>query len=947
MTPKQHPVIPWLGLGFVALAVCLSAWSGIEAASGLGGAGVYDWMQKDMFDILDEQYSSVNAQNCHSKPATELRMPVDAVAQVPRYNRLLSYIVYPNRTKMLHVHNMALNRAFFYSYIYQKLNTTETFTLQPGLLYYYFSAAADVSANGFNINGSGIFFDNNASYATWYRTLAFNRTLPLFGPRAYRFDDYNEPTNWIREPTNHTINVEDYGAGPQSNYTLKSYKINQWYDIWLPDDWSMKGLDSVRKFSYDIGIKYSNQTGKFIQDTFVGTTIFGPPQPGQKETKYLPVIFTEPYFDCGRSNRWIVSGVSPVVDQIPRYLDWFHLRRETFVAVTVVDMEFLAIDFNPCPLSIGNDPPNILAGTARCKSTTTCEPLYGWGFRRGGYMCMCKPGYRLPPWQNGNFLGIEIDSATQAEYEAGFDCIPIGLRQVIPIIRGNSTYGTPNVPNSFNTMGRKKRGVDGQMEEEYPPGVDPTIWERPAFAKATDRASKKYYNLLQQSTILNRKQRFLRLVNLKEKEASRKKRSIVPRTSYPVRTDAETNRKLPFAPRHKRSTNKNVRNKRDTFDQKQFDRMQQILIHKENINQDNCQTFKPSDLVLPGDVGYAVEIGFSNQARVALRLSHFLSNFLQNVDMYEEYGNLRGDQLLNIEQVFGEVLANTMGDLKVKGSGVFFDIDKFRGPDGNTRQFFGPYAYRYEPSILVTATTDAPVANTHYRAIDHAGLPTTYLDKPWFKNVKERWQSNTYGLTKFREKPMIRADVNGTSLVPFLLFPLYYEAPQEQDGLWSSPYFNCDGYINDWVVTYSIPFFGHNSIHTAIEFKGVVTVDVRLDELDINQCPQDYFIPNAFKDTARCHYDTTMCTFLAGRKFNIGAYKCECKVGFEYPFNDQAWYFDGQTMEEEYRKMLAGNKQNRYENLKCRISGSVRIVFSWTITLILFLVVATASSTMS
>jgi len=65
--------------------------------------------------------------------------------------------------------------------------------LQPGLLYYYFSTVADVSANEYNINASGIFFDKNASFATWYKTLAFNRTLPLFGPRAYRFDDYNEP----------------------------------------------------------------------------------------------------------------------------------------------------------------------------------------------------------------------------------------------------------------------------------------------------------------------------------------------------------------------------------------------------------------------------------------------------------------------------------------------------------------------------------------------------------------------------------------------------------------------------------------------------------------------------------------------------------------------------------------------------------------------------------
>ena len=67
---------------------------------------------------------------------------------------------------------------------------------------------------------------------------------------------------------------------------------------------------------------------------------------------------------------------------------------------------------------------------------------------------------------------------------------------------------------------------------------------------------------------------------------------------------------------------------------------------------------------------------------------------MQNIDVYEEYGTLRGDNLLNVEQIFGEVLANVMGDLKMKGSGVFFDTDKFRGPDGDIRQFFGPYAYR-------------------------------------------------------------------------------------------------------------------------------------------------------------------------------------------------------------------------------------------------------------
>jgi len=110
---------------------------------------------------------------------------------------------------------------------------------------------------------------------------------------------------------------------------MQSYKTNGWYDLFLPDGWDKKGLDSARKFTYDIGVKYSNETGKFSSPEFEAKVLFGPPSPGQKETDWLPVMFTEPYFDCGRLDRWIISAVSPIVDQVPRYLDWFHLRRET------------------------------------------------------------------------------------------------------------------------------------------------------------------------------------------------------------------------------------------------------------------------------------------------------------------------------------------------------------------------------------------------------------------------------------------------------------------------------------------------------------------------------------------------------------------------------------------------------------------------------------------
>ena len=57
---------------------------------------------------------------------------------------------------------------------------------------------------------------------------------------------------------------------------------------------------------------------------------FGPTSPGARETdpRKLPVQFTPPYFDCGFSNKWVVSAVSPIVDFFPRYSNYTHLRRQ-------------------------------------------------------------------------------------------------------------------------------------------------------------------------------------------------------------------------------------------------------------------------------------------------------------------------------------------------------------------------------------------------------------------------------------------------------------------------------------------------------------------------------------------------------------------------------------------------------------------------------------------
>lgn len=40
-------------------------------------------------------------------------------------------------------------------------------------------------------------------------------------------------------------------------------------------------------------------------------------------------------------------------------------------------------------------------------------------------------------------------------------------------------------------------------------------------------------------------------------------------------------------------------------------------------------------------------------------------------------------------------------------------------------------------------------------------------------------------------------------------------------------------------------------------FRGVVAVSVDMIQMDINQCDDDYFIPNAFKGTHKCDRTTS------------------------------------------------------------------------------------------
>ena len=66
-----------------------------------------------------------------------------------------------------------------------------------------------------------------------------------------------------------------------------------------------------------------------------------------------------------------------------------------------------------------------------------CEPISGFGFRRGGYQCVCLPGYYYPWWHDGPFQGWEIEQATDDEYEFGFDCIQAESKSYVVITKSS------------------------------------------------------------------------------------------------------------------------------------------------------------------------------------------------------------------------------------------------------------------------------------------------------------------------------------------------------------------------------------------------------------------------------------------------------------------------------------------------------------------------------
>ncbi|XP_041376152.1 uncharacterized protein LOC121388737 [Gigantopelta aegis] len=633
----------------------------------------------------------------------------------------------------------------------------------------------------------------------------------------------------------------------------------------------------------------------------------------------LPVQFTQPYFDCSAAKKWVLSAVSPVVEYMPRYSKWTHLRRQRFVAAIVMDIDFYNVDFNPCRVSAGNPGPSYLAGIDRCKKGTGCKQVSGFGFTRGGYKCKCKSGYHYPKWIKPVYQGVYVEQATEDEYKNGFNCLKTGYLQVHPQIdalegvtfEGGSTTrttgGGESKPLTRNVHSRRTRSVNATEEDVYPTNQMHRIFIPP------NRKTRKLVSRLPDD---KRKTVLRQMVDSPKKETQKCKNTDTwakyahGKVKYISRRKIKILRKKWLRVKNVTDHRRQKRAFKGPFDQVAFDSMKRIFRQKTSVRPQNCHTKPKNLLYLPGDVGYGFDSQFETEGRTALRLAHFVSNFLQNTSPNDNFGTLRGGGRLHMEHLFGEVLANVMANHKILSSGIFWDTHQFVNQDDSTREFFGPLAYKKQGSFYL---------------IDSAGLPLRYADEDWYSISKSRWSTNVNTLDTYKMRPMVRSNPEGASSVQFEYFPMSYKAPAYKDGFWTRPTFKCDGRVDEWILTYVVPFFGLDGLRKKIQFKGVVTVDVPLDLLEIDQCPGPFYMANAFKNTARCDQISTSCRKQNGFAFQRGAYRCTCRQGFEFPHRYGKFRFDGSLMELEWEKKEKG-LFSRFDQLKCRIAGSEMVV---------------------
>lgn len=130
--------------------------------------------------------------------------------------------------------------------------------------------------------------------------------------------------------------------------------------------------------------------------------------------------------------------------------------------------------------------------------------------------------------------------------------------------------------------------------------------------------------------------------------------------------------------------------------------------------------------------------------------------------------------------------------------------------------------------------------------------------------------------------------------------------PAMANSLWCGPVYECDTKTpfrkNEWILKYSLPL-----IDSKFGILGAVSVKLKLNQLDLNQCPSgDPVVAGSHKCKANSE-----CVFVSTNKFAFGSYRCKCTNGFIV--NGAPLVYNGTELETQYW-LMKNKKNNSYQD---------------------------------
>ncbi|XP_031705714.1 G protein-coupled receptor 158a isoform X1 [Anarrhichthys ocellatus] len=184
---------------------------------------------------------------------------------------------------------------------------------------------------------------------------------------------------------------------------------------------------------------------------------------------------------------------------------------------------------------------------------------------------------------------------------------------------------------------------------------------------------------------------------------------------------------------------------------------------------------------------------------------------------------------------------------------------------------FGGDSSAEGPSVLLQATrAGGEIVLQDLSGVAHRHLHNRTVDTEWYHGVKDRKKPSFHKRVLSQDfRSLDNSLKRGESFIP-----------DKTHVKWSAPYLECENgnFVPRWLLTLSAAFYGLKP-NLSPEFRGVVRVDINLQDVDIDQCSTDGW----FAGTHRCNLTTMECSPIHGHGFILDKYTCRCKTGFYHP----------------------------------------------------------------